>query len=139
MGIARRKAGAVVRCPTCAGQVVVPDPGLAGAAPPGEEPGLFERPDFDAAFPHVPGRGAAPAPVTRPPAGRVDVEPFALPDQRPPQRGVFLSSGKVVLLIALVFLLLGLAFLAGLLVGRSQARPALAATGHTLSSSLPHS
>jgi hypothetical protein len=50
LGIARRKAGTVVRCPTCAGQVVVPatdggeDPKPEGNAP------LFERSDFDDLF-----------------------------------------------------------------------------------------
>ncbi len=50
LGIARRKAGTVVRCPTCAGQVVVPaidggeDPRPSANAP------LFERSDFDDLF-----------------------------------------------------------------------------------------
>src|SRR2546421_3288305 len=39
MGIARRKAGTVVRCPTCSGQVVVPDPGTAAEAGPATGPG----------------------------------------------------------------------------------------------------
>src|SRR2546430_16939690 len=52
MGISRRKAGTVVRCPTCAGQVVVPDPDAPAPADekPGEQaaaPNLFERSDFD--------------------------------------------------------------------------------------------
>ncbi len=53
LGIARRKAGTVVRCPTCAGQVVVP---AADAAieteepqPSGDRP-VFERSDFDDLF-----------------------------------------------------------------------------------------
>src|SRR5438132_6458859 len=49
LGIARRKAGTVVRCPTCAGQVVVPT--VETNEPegrPGEEKQLiFERSDFD--------------------------------------------------------------------------------------------
>jgi len=50
MGIARRKAGTVVRCPTCAGQVVVPSPGVEESqkAPAGDgNPFLFEHGDFD--------------------------------------------------------------------------------------------
>jgi hypothetical protein len=53
LGIARRKAGTVVRCPTCAGQVVVP---ASDAAPEPEEPQpggdrpVFERSDFDELF-----------------------------------------------------------------------------------------
>src|SRR5204863_3328000 len=55
MGIARRKAGNVVRCPTCAGQVVVPQTDLAAAAGAlkpsnGAEQPLFERSDFDELF-----------------------------------------------------------------------------------------
>ena len=50
MGIARRKAGTVVRCPTCAGQVVVPAADAGGdELPPTEQP-LFERSDFDELF-----------------------------------------------------------------------------------------
>src|SRR5690349_10109795 len=63
LGIARRKAGTVVRCPNCAGQVVVPnidenepdepektagEPERAPAkAPAGADQPLFERSDFD--------------------------------------------------------------------------------------------
>jgi hypothetical protein len=49
LGIARRKAGTVVRCPTCAGRVVVPT--TEGDDPePSEDssnPLVFERSDFD--------------------------------------------------------------------------------------------
>jgi hypothetical protein len=49
LGIARRKAGTVVRCPTCAGQVVVPTVETnEPEGQPGEEKQLiFERSDFD--------------------------------------------------------------------------------------------
>src|SRR5258708_573805 len=48
MGIARRKAGTVVSCPMCHGQVVVPTPQTPAEAD--DEPGgnVFERQDFDA-------------------------------------------------------------------------------------------
>jgi hypothetical protein len=50
LGIARRKAGTVVRCPTCAGQVVVPaTDGGEDPKPSGDQP-LFERSDFDELF-----------------------------------------------------------------------------------------
>src|SRR4051812_50144713 len=61
MGISRRKAATVVRCPTCSGQVVVPDPDAPepADAKPGEKaaaPNLFERSDFDDMLrPGVPG------------------------------------------------------------------------------------
>jgi phage FluMu protein Com len=50
LGIARRKAGTVVRCPTCAGQVVVPNTETEEPEQlPGEQEQLvFERSDFDA-------------------------------------------------------------------------------------------
>jgi hypothetical protein len=52
MGISRRKAGTVVRCPTCSGQVVVPNPDTEAPVEqkPGEKaaaPNLFEQSDFD--------------------------------------------------------------------------------------------
>ena len=131
MGIARRKAGTVVRCPTCSGQVVVPDPSAAGEAPnepaAEEERGLFERSDFGEVFqgPTEPakvssGRGAAPFPAMPPVAGNFDVEPVALRDERAPLPGIFLSPGKVTLLSVLVVLLLGVAFVVGVLVGKTN-------------------
>src|SRR5947209_19491873 len=49
LGIAHRKAGSVVRCPTCAGQVVVPNVETETAQQDSDsENGLvFERPDFE--------------------------------------------------------------------------------------------
>jgi hypothetical protein len=70
LGIARRKEGTVVRCPTCAGQVVVP---AADAARDDDKPDahrpLFERSDFDELFNNPVaaeprGRGAAPSEAT---------------------------------------------------------------------------
>ena len=59
MGIARRKAGTVVRCPTCAGQVVVPRP--EGGA--GGKADAFEGNDIDEVLQHsapaAPGRAGA--------------------------------------------------------------------------------
>jgi hypothetical protein len=61
LGIARRKAGTVVRCPTCAGQVVVPagDAAVEDDKPHANQP-LFERSDFDELFnnPVAAGAGA---------------------------------------------------------------------------------
>src|SRR5581483_5150986 len=66
LGIARRKAGTVVRCPTCSGQVIVPQPEDAEFADPEppQKPHLFERADFDEVFnPNAP-KAPAPAPKT---------------------------------------------------------------------------
>jgi phage FluMu protein Com len=76
MGIARRKAGTVVRCPKCAGQLVVPVPESyeedspensqqAGPNPPGQAQagqakagaGVFEQSDFAKVFDHGPAAG----------------------------------------------------------------------------------
>ncbi len=172
MGIARRKAGTVVSCPTCHGQVVVPNPGPgedeperppsgANAAPP-----LFERSDFDEVFgtaPQAPApapvparRSPAPAamapspappvvapsasqpapappaaPVSAPAAGwegtqaevNFDVERIPGPALTAPvragQAGVWLSPTTLTLLSLVVVVLLALAFVGGLLVGRS--------------------
>src|SRR5262249_21232007 len=100
LGIARRKAGQVVRCPTCAGQVVVPTPeevAEAGAgampnSPPvgGDGPPVFERSAFDEIFQVPEGTGpAAPPPSV---GGRTaattgappEVNPFAVEPLAPP-------------------------------------------------------
>jgi len=163
MGIARRKAGTVVRCPTCSGQVVVPNPEGAASEelpspgspaeelspppqesppkePPPPRPDLFERSSFGEEFlsddepvkgstvgrhaglkPVSPPVGAAPAPP------KADVEPLpprversfngVPPPAAPP--GILLSPAKVTILAVLVVLLIGVAFFAGMLVGRS--------------------
>src|SRR5437879_4729747 len=101
MAIAHRKAGTVVRCPTCAGQVVVPVAGQAasqgaapqapaprpaappkkGEAPPG--PALFEHSDFDQVFKYPPAAPAAPGfalgPEPVPAGGSFDIEAVPLP------------------------------------------------------------
>jgi hypothetical protein len=154
MGIARRKAGTVVRCPTCAGQVIVPNPEPgdeeaaagpeppeppAGAAPPAK-PDLFERSNFGEELFHEdrpdtgltagrhPELKPAPPPVNAPPPPRMearDIEPFspraptALNGPPPAPPGIFLTPVKVTILAVFVVLLIGVAFFAGMLVGRS--------------------
>jgi DNA-directed RNA polymerase subunit RPC12/RpoP len=77
MGISRRKAGTVVRCPSCSGQVVVPNPASEPTekpqAPP--QPELFERSNFDELFDDAAGGKRAPA---RPAAAAA---PRPTPDQ----------------------------------------------------------
>ena len=85
MGIARRKAGTVVRCPTCSGQVVVPATEASTAqadssAPQEPAPVLFERHDFDQLFgpatsePRKEKDPAAPKRIPAPPAPNVAVD-----------------------------------------------------------------
>jgi len=140
MGIARRKAGQVVRCPKCAGQVVVPRPRAAEPGPPapGNQP-VFEGSDFDALFnpeapvaeedldfpaPPAPRFAATPAPV--PASHRSPIEPgfdverilpvpqAALPVSRP---GIVLSPTMATVLSVAVIVGLALAFGIGLVVG----------------------
>jgi phage FluMu protein Com len=138
MAIAHRKAGTVVRCPTCAGQVVVPSAEAAQQAPAkkGEnpKPALFERSDFDELFqdpappvPPGPAPGFAPVPGPAPgfPGQDYSIEPVPL--VAPPgghslgsrQAGLVLSPAKATALFLIVVLLLGVSFIAGLLVGRA--------------------
>src|ERR671936_272529 len=77
LGIARRKAGQVVRCPTCAGQVVVPTPeeanveaaNVEAGGPPAPAPPPWGGPPRRPRRP--PPLEPAPAPAAVPPAGLV--------------------------------------------------------------------
>ncbi|MBM4071895.1 MAG: hypothetical protein FJ271_23660 [Planctomycetes bacterium] len=133
MGIARRKAGSIIRCPKCAGQVIVPspvpEPSSAGAQPlppPGGGPALFEGSDIEKLFGTQPA-AAPPAPLPplpnpspfAQPQPYIDIE--SLPMSPAPSRtpGIFLTPGKLTVLSVLMVLLLGMAFFLGLMVGRS--------------------
>ena len=150
MGISHRKAGTVVRCPNCAGQVIVPnsdgsDPGTGKAVEPreGGAEALFERGDFEDALRAASGgkrataspAGAAPAPII--PAvpaehkgkdgGRYEVEPLDFPSSvatpaEPP--GIYLSPAMATLLSVALVVALAFAFTAGLIVGRFFFTPA---------------
>jgi hypothetical protein len=143
LGIARRKVGNVVRCPTCAGQVVVPEKDAEGldkseeaAAPP-----LFERNDFEDLF-NLPGNTDSPSAVAAHPKAspravepegawgthaepEFDIErlrptpvrssPLGQEGWRPP--GIYLSPLKATLLTVVVIVALAVSFLGGLLAG----------------------
>src|SRR5262245_42338757 len=111
MGIARRKAGTIIRCPKCAGQVIVPSPipegvpGQAGAVqqplpPPGTGPALFEGSDIEKLFGTQPA-AAPPAPAPPPPLPLGQPQPYfdmeSLPLSPVPPRapGIFLTPGKL--------------------------------------------
>jgi hypothetical protein len=142
LGIARRKVGTVVRCPTCAGQVVVPDrdaEGLDKADEAAEQP-LFERNDFDDLF-NLPGNGESPralasqsqaAPRVVEPAGswgthaepefdseRLHPIPAATSQEKEPIRpaGLLVSPLMATLLTVGALAAVAASFLAGLLVG----------------------
>ena len=127
MGIAHRKAGTVVSCPKCQGQVVVPHP--VSQAQPAQVPAagsggnLFEQNDFPNLFNNpMPTAGPltnAPAPAP-PPAAATGYDAGAVIDQGViVGTGVFLTSGKIALLAVGVTLLVGGAFFLGLLIGKS--------------------
>src|SRR5262249_24555691 len=140
MGIARRKAGTVVRCPTCSGQVVVPDPGTAGEPEPEPEPvqgmepqpALFERSDFDEVFDVPLERPAAtmPSAPSAPPGAwgthagpaladnRLEPAPFVPPPPAGPRQGIVLTTAQLTMLAVGAVLLLAAVFGAGVLVGR---------------------
>lgn len=131
MGIAHRKAGMTVNCPTCHGQLIVPQPDSADPPEPrlAEDAGeaaaapLFERSDFEA-FLQAPVPEAPPPQIVKPLAS---VPPFAqelpsspsfVPAARSPQpAGLVLSPTQATWLTVVAILLLALAFGLGLLVG----------------------
>jgi hypothetical protein len=147
LGISRRKAGTVVRCPTCAGQVIVPAEDAAtpqsnhGSA----DPLVFERNDFSELL-NTEGAEVVPlekkegqtsdseAPIVLPsspepppgawgthPEPAFDVErinPVPLATaESVPQAGLFFSTRNAILVAVAVAILLAVFFVAGLLVG----------------------
>ena len=129
MGIGRRKAGTVVRCPRCAGEVIVPaTPHAQAANGSGAQHPLLEAEDFGKEFADVEMPPAPPNPLMPPPPyahtplsepeRRVETSysTSALPE-RLRRRGLFLSTpmllvtGVLLLLMfaatALVFFFLG--------------------------------
>jgi hypothetical protein len=151
LGIARRKAGTVVRCPTCAGQVIVPNV-ESDAGPPsgtGNQPFVFERSDFDEVL-NADGDDAVPikakadvaeeAPASSPapmeaPAGawgthpeppydlqRLKPTPAVTADQ---VSGIVISRTKATMIAIVAIVVLALVFAAGVLVGFAlRGRPA---------------
>jgi hypothetical protein len=147
MGIARRKAGTLVRCPNCQKEVHVPsDPAppvpvaVAAPAPPAvaaPPAGVFDRDDFDVLLQGgapaatessraraANGRGAPVASV----GGTMGLDrwgPAHAPSASasgsypPPPAGVVLSPLLATILTVAVILLLASAFGAGVLVGRA--------------------
>jgi hypothetical protein len=139
LGIARRKAGSVVTCPTCAGQVIVPG---TEAQEPVQQPSeavqepIFERSDFDNLF-QMPATAPVPAAAPAPPgAWGTHAEPaFALeraePSPEPVARpappstaqlpaGIVLSPMRATVLTVAGVLALAVAFGVGILVGRAM-------------------
>jgi DNA-directed RNA polymerase subunit RPC12/RpoP len=145
LGISRRKAGTAVRCPTCAGKVIVPnvDADVAPDNSDSSNPLVFERSDFDDLL-NTEGESAvrlekkdstetaADAPLSSassPPPGAWGTHPEPAFDverinpgslataESVPQAGIFLSTRNAILLAVAAAVLLGVFFVAGLLIG----------------------
>ncbi|MHB1422646.1 MAG: hypothetical protein ACYC3I_05515 [Gemmataceae bacterium] len=137
MGIARRKAGTTVRCPTCRAALVVPQPGEEAKPEPylppapsppvgGPAPPLFEHSDFEDFLKNpVANKPVAPAPPPSPPPlapFATDIPPaplFTTPSATPRAHplGLVLSPTQATWLTVAVILMVAAAFAAGLLVG----------------------
>ena len=128
MGIGRRKAGAIVRCPRCAGEVIVPaeqqTPAANGAG--GVNP-LFEQDDFGKesadvqALPDkLPNPFGSPPAYSHPPlsgAGSYVADAISEPASASLRRsGLFLPTPILILAVALVLAALVIMFLLGYLV-----------------------
>ena len=135
MGIARRKAGQVVKCPKCAGEIIVPVPeGGADEPEATEQPaglgGAFDAANFD------PAAAVSPAPdnAATAAAERQTPMPMAPPPPPAPKRyGVFLSIGMLCISIVVIILLLTLMFVLGLIIGKQTVTPPDAKTTHVTS------
>ncbi|MFM7149206.1 MAG: hypothetical protein ACKO23_05145 [Gemmataceae bacterium] len=139
LGIARRKAGSMVRCPTCQNELTVPSSSGSHHSEPvvqpsetrpssRKEPGLFDRDDFDDLLrPGQPPYPSNPFPLGGPPSSS---GAFSLPhpdgpasspegsEPSPAARTFLLTPLRTALLVAAVLVLMGIAFALGLLVGR---------------------
>jgi phage FluMu protein Com len=154
LGIARRKTGTSVRCPTCAGQVLVPDQDEAATVPGREDPNpfVFDRNDFDgllqgevaAPIPHeaavANGNDLRAGPSANAPAGawgthaepsyreRLEVAKPALQNGQKVQvnAGLYLSRKQLVLAGIIAAVAFVVAFGLGLAVGILLSTPAKA-------------
>ena len=128
MGIARRKAGTVVSCPTCRGQVVVPSPEPQLQQPqlqPQPAGSVFEQKDFDAGM-FNPEPAPAPAasaldPATVPapvPVLQMPYEHQPLVPRAVAPTGIVLTPARMAIVAAGATVLTIVAFVIGLIVGR---------------------
>jgi DNA-directed RNA polymerase subunit RPC12/RpoP len=128
MGISKRKAGQVVRCPKCAGEIIVPMPeGMQAPADQPEEPAAgpaaFEDLNFEQHL-HEPatGKNGATA-ATETAAAQPQAPAAATPEASsaaPPNRlGFFMPLGMLLVSLGVVILLFILMFVLGLIIGRA--------------------
>jgi hypothetical protein len=129
IGIARRKAGVDVSCPTCHGRLTVPaNDAAVAAAEAGARPPLFEQSDFEdylrSPFGEEAARHAAASGArgVRPlPAVPLMIDVERLPNEAmpvPPETGIQLTPTILSVLVVSVILLLAAAFAGGIAVDR---------------------
>jgi phage FluMu protein Com len=137
LSIARRKAGAIVRCTKCEGQIIVPDANPAATELAGDEPpklrggakrpsdagSLFERDDFEAILePYQ--KPAMPAAVADPPSPSAHRERLAFnsasPSPAPAPATIALTRRQMAVAFALIVLGVGMSFALGLWLGKSM-------------------
>ncbi len=124
IGIARRKVGTVVSCPTCHGQLTVPAADQAEPAGAAAAPSTFERSDFEDYLRASSGEGVAGHAAAKAGGPRrravdpdaIDVEPVSVGAEAPP--GVVLSPARLAVVAVVLVLLLAGAFAAGIAVDR---------------------
>ena len=108
MSIARRKAGTIVRCPKCAGEIIVPAPDASAPAAP-----AFEEENFDVQLEKAGEPNAPPSMMAAPPP---------TPDITAPRKlGVFVPMGMLIVFLFVNVLLLILMLVIGLIIGRQSA------------------
>ncbi len=127
LGIARRKAGSVVKCPTCSGQVVVPTLEEVGQVPehrPAVNPAMFEGNEIDRMLEGAGGDmpsalgGIPPVAPFAPEHYPAPVAPPVAPPGAPMQPpGIYLTSGRATLWSVGIVLAVAVAFGGGLLLG----------------------
>lgn len=112
MAISRRKEGTVVRCPKCAGEIIVPSlqgtPAAEEPEPPGDHASAIAEPGLD--FAATIKSPSEPAPREEPSRS------VALPQRR----GVFIPLGVLIALLLVNLLLIVLAVVLGLALGKSM-------------------
>jgi DNA-directed RNA polymerase subunit RPC12/RpoP len=109
MSIARRKAGLVVRCPKCAGEIIVPSPDATAPV----NPAVFEAENFDVQLETAGEPNAPPSTMVHPPP----------PVDAPRPAGVFVPMGMLIVFLLVTVLLLVLMLVIGLIIGRQSAVP----------------
>ena len=137
LSIARRKAGAIVRCTKCEGQIIEPDANPAATELDGDEPpklrggakrpsdagALFERDDFEK-FLEPYQKPAMPAALADAPAPLTPRESSALhtskPSPAPAAATIALTRKQIAVAFVLIVLGLGLTFALGLWLGKSM-------------------